>query len=70
VDAGANVLVAANDDDFALARSFTTGQLTVAAPSQVAVDLLGGPGRSPSEAEALLDWMQENEDAWRSELPR
>lgn len=34
--------------------------------SQVAVDLLSGPGRSPSEAEMLMAWMKRNEDAWRS----
>jgi hypothetical protein len=36
-----------------------------AAPSQVAVDLLTGPGRSPAEGQALLDWMESNEPAWR-----
>jgi len=29
-------------------------------------DLLTGPGRNPSEAEALLEWMKKNEDAWRA----
>lgn len=33
---------------------------------QVAVDLLTGPGRNPSEAVALLDWMAANERAWRA----
>lgn len=65
VETGANVLVAAHDEDFAFARSSRRDQLTVAAPSQIAADLLGGPGRSPAEAQALLDWMQENEDDWR-----
>jgi hypothetical protein len=37
----------------------------IAAVSQVAVDLLTGPGRNPSEATALLDWMTANESAWR-----
>jgi hypothetical protein len=36
-----------------------------AALSQVAVDLSTGPGRGPSEADALLDWMEANESAWR-----
>lgn len=65
VETGANVLVAAHDEGFAFARSSRRDQLTVAAPSQIAADLLGGPGRSPAEAQALLDWMQENEDDWR-----
>ncbi len=37
----------------------------LASPSQVAVDLLNGPGRNPSEAEALIAWMADNEGAWR-----
>lgn len=40
--------------------------LTVAALSQVAADLLTGPGREPSEGEELLIWMKDNEDAWRA----
>jgi hypothetical protein len=36
-----------------------------AALSPVAVDLLTGPARNPSEANALLDWMAANEPAWR-----
>lgn len=36
-----------------------------AAPAQVAVDLLNGPGRDPQEGEELLRWMRQNEDAWR-----
>ena len=27
--------------------------------------LLTGTGREPAQAESLLDWMEENEDAWR-----
>ena len=34
-------------------------------PSQTVVDLLTGPGRYPAEAEALLEWMERNLDAWR-----
>lgn len=65
VESGANVLVAANDDDFTFDRNVRRDDLTVAAPSQVFVDLLSGPGRSAAEAEMLLEWMQENEDDWR-----
>lgn len=32
---------------------------------RTAVDLLSGPGRGPAEAQALLDWMERNESAWR-----
>ena len=24
-----------------------------------------GPGRGPAEAEALLEWMRDNEDRWK-----
>lgn len=40
--------------------------ITYAAASQVAVDLLTGPGRGPAEGDALIEWMEQNEDAWRS----
>ena len=36
------------------------------APSQLAADLLTGPGPEPSQGEEMLRWMQDNEDAWRS----
>ena len=35
-------------------------------PSQLAVDLLTGPGREPSQGEQMLIWMEQNEDAWRT----
>lgn len=37
----------------------------VAAPAQVAADLLNGPGREPAEGEYLLEWMKANEERWR-----
>ena len=40
--------------------------VTIAAPSQVVVDLMTGPGRNPSEAEELLEWMKRNEQSWRT----
>lgn len=65
VPKGANVRIAANEDEFAFARSRQVDGLCYAAVSQVAVDLMSGPGRSPSEAQELISWMQRNEDAWR-----
>jgi hypothetical protein len=65
VDKGANVLLAANRDDVSFVRSRDIEGVRTAAPSQIAVDLLTGPGRSPSEGQALLDWMEGNERAWR-----
>jgi hypothetical protein len=40
--------------------------LRYVAMSQAAVDLLTSPGRGPAEAEALIEWMKGNEDAWRT----
>ena len=37
----------------------------VAAPAQVAADLLNGPGREPAEGECLIAWMKEDEKRWR-----
>ena len=66
-DAGANVMLAEPQFEVVFERSLTNQEgLEVAAPTQVAVDLMTGPGRSPSEAEELLNWMKRNEQAWRS----
>jgi hypothetical protein len=65
VDGGANVLLATSGYDVVLERTQDIDGLRVAAPSQVAVDLLNAPGRGPAEAQAVLDWMSANERAWR-----
>ncbi len=65
-DTGANVLLVEPRGDFVFERTVEDGGLTYVAPSQAVVDLLTGPGRNPSEAEALLEWMRKNEDAWRT----
>lgn len=39
----------------------------VAAPPQVAADLLNGPGREPAESEYLIEWLKTNEKQWRRE---
>jgi hypothetical protein len=64
-DTGANVALASGRYDAVFDRSQTIDGLKVAAASQVAVDLLTGPGRNPSEARALLDWMERDEREWR-----
>jgi hypothetical protein len=66
-DTGANVLLVEPRGGFVFERTVEDGGLTYVAPSQAVVDLLTGPGRNPSEAEALLDWMRKNEDAWRTQ---
>ncbi|GAA2195638.1 hypothetical protein GCM10009848_64230 [Micromonospora lupini] len=65
VDAGANVLLAQGKYDVVFDRLVQDDGLLYAAPSQVAVDLLTGPGRAPAEGQELLDWMEEHEQAWR-----
>ena len=37
----------------------------IAAPAQVAADLLNGPGREPAEGEYLIEWLKANEKQWR-----
>lgn len=66
-DAGANVMLAEPDVNIPFVRSLTMGSgLEIAAPTQVAVDLMTGPGRSPAEAEELIQWMVKNEQSWRN----
>lgn len=65
VDSGTNVALASGDYEVVFARAERFDGVRMAAPSQVAVDLLTGPGRSPSEATALLEWMERDERAWR-----
>ncbi|WP_280220656.1 type IV toxin-antitoxin system AbiEi family antitoxin [Nocardia neocaledoniensis] len=66
IDTGANVLLAVPAYPVLLARSGKGFQdIRIAAPTQVAADLMTGPGRAPSEAQELLDWMGTNEQSWR-----
>ncbi len=65
VDSGANVLVAQGGYDVVFDRVVQDDGLIYVAPSQAAVDLLTGPGRSPAEGQELLDWMEKHERVWR-----
>lgn len=65
-NAGANVVLLEPYDPVVFDRTVTRDGLRCVAPSQLAVDLLTGPGREPPQGEELLRWMQNNEDAWRS----
>jgi len=64
-DRGVNVLLLEPFDSVVFARTVSRDDVVYAALSQVAADLLTSPGRGPQEGEALLRWMEENEDAWR-----
>lgn len=66
-DAGVNVMLAEPTIDVVFERSMVNRQgVMIAAPTQVVVDLMTGPGRNPSEAEELLEWMTRNEKSWRT----
>ena len=65
-EAGANLLLAEPFDKVVFERTWRNDGVTYAGMAQVAVDLLTGPGRSPSEGEGVLRWMEANEDAWRT----
>lgn len=64
-ESGANVLLAEPYDPVVFERSRNVEGVPYVALSQAAADLLGGPGRGPSEAQALLDWMEAHEPVWR-----
>lgn len=64
-ESGANVILAEPFDQVVYQRTWQKDGVTYAAPSQLVADLLSSPGRGPNEAEELLRWMSENEDAWR-----
>ena len=65
-DAGANVILLEPFDPVVFDRTIERDGLRCVAPSQLAADLLTGPGREPSQGEAILEWMKENQDAWRT----
>lgn len=64
-ESGANVILAQPKYDVVFERSQLWDGVRIAAASQVAVDLMTGPGRNPGEAEELLGWMSRNEHDWR-----
>jgi hypothetical protein len=65
-EAGANVALLTPFDDVVFDRTSRKKDITIAALSQVVADLLTSPGRGPNEGEALMEWMRDNEDAWRA----
>jgi DNA-binding transcriptional ArsR family regulator len=62
---GADVRLVRPADDGVFARTSTSDGIRWVAPSQIVLDCLGGTGRMPNEGEAVLEWMTENEGAWR-----
>jgi hypothetical protein len=66
VETGANVILLEPYDEVVYARTIERSGLTLVNPTQLAVDLLTGPGRAPSEGQELLAWMEGDTDAWRT----
>ena len=65
-DAGANVVLLEPFDPVVFDRTVERDGLRCVAATQLAADLLTGPGREPSQGEQMLTWMKQNEDAWRA----
>ena len=63
---GSNVVLLEPFDPVVFDRTVERDGVRCVAPSQLAVDLLTGPGREPSQGEQMLKWMEKNEDVWRS----
>jgi hypothetical protein len=64
-DRGANVVLLRPYDPVIWERTTTDDGVTYVAAAQLAIDCLAGNGRMPSEGEALLSWMEEDESRWR-----
>ena len=65
-EAGSNVVILEPFDPVVFDRAVDRDGLRCVAPSQLAADLLTGPGREPSQGEHLLKWMENNEHVWCS----
>ena len=65
-DAEGNMVLLEPPDSLPFERARRVGELQLVAFSQCAVDLLTGPGRDPSQGEALIEWMALNEGEWRA----
>ena len=63
---GPNVVVAEAYDPIVFERTVSSGVDRYVSTAQVALDCLTGNGRMPSEGEAVLAWMRNNEARWRT----
>ena len=64
-DAGADTVLIEPENDVVFTGCQRDGGIAWAAPSQAAIDCLSGSGRMPSEGEAVLEWMREDERRWQ-----
>ena len=67
-ETGGNVVIARPFDPVVFERTEIADGITYARVTQVLLDLMTGPGRGPAEAEALREWMRENEEIWKLQL--
>ena len=65
VPTGANVLLVEPFSPVAFERTWEREGIRYATPAKVAADLRTSPGRSPSEGEAVIEWIKANENDWR-----
>jgi hypothetical protein len=64
-DEGADVIVLRPPNKVPLQIPEEDEGISYAAPTQVVIDCLAGPGRMPAEGEALIEAMKDEEDRWR-----
>ena len=64
-ETGANVLLVVPFDPVVFERAEYDDGIAYTRVTQTLLDLMKGPGRGPAEAEALLEWMRDNEDRWK-----
>ena len=69
-ETGGNVLIVRPFDPVVFERTERDNAITYARVTQVLLDLMTGPGRGPAEAEALLEWMRDNEDRWKLSMTK
>jgi hypothetical protein len=62
----ANIWLAEPFGHVVFERTTDTHKVRIAAPSQVLVDLLTSTDPDPTYGDALLEWMGDNEDLWRT----
>ena len=66
VRTGGNVVLARPYASIVFERTWRRGDPINTSLAQVVVDCLTGPGRMPSEGEALLGWMRSNAPRWQA----
>ncbi|HEV2754344.1 MAG TPA: hypothetical protein VG318_01030 [Actinomycetota bacterium] len=67
VSEGANVVLIRPQNTGPFFNAVPSPPVMFAAPSQTVIDCLSGNGRMPAEGEAVLEWMRQDQNAWRAE---